>query len=314
MLTRRELVNLRKGRDDWYRVIRNQAGGPTQVMLYDEIGLWGTTAADFIAEIGQISGPIELHLSTEGGEIFDGINIYEALKPRQPSVIVDSLAASIGSVIAMAAAPGLLTMNRSASMMIHEAHGAMGGRAADFRHTADLLDKKSDDIADIYAERTGRPASLWREAMRAETWYRAQEAVNAGLADRVAAPRPVNSLRNASADESPWDASRAWANGAASDSPASFYRGICAGEKTAGDPATQAHWALPHHYHPGDPPNAAGVRNAMSRLPQTQGLANAEAAHSHLQAHMHAISPDSHPDMGSVWDPDIFRRAFQEAK
>lgn len=93
----------------------------------------------------------------------------------------------------------------------------------------------------------------------------------------------------AEVDNSAWDAGKAWAAGSNSDNPAQFFRGICAGEKTEGDPNTQAHWALPHHYHPGDAPNAAGVRNGLSRLPQTDGLKNKSAAQSHLESHMKAI-------------------------
>lgn len=92
----------------------------------------------------------------------------------------------------------------------------------------------------------------------------------------------------ANVDNSAWNASKAWAAGAASDNPAAFYNGICAGKK-AGDPSTQGAHALPHHYHPGDAPNAAGVRNALSRLPQTGGLTNAGAAKSHLEAHMNIV-------------------------
>jgi HK97 family phage prohead protease len=96
----------------------------------------------------------------------------------------------------------------------------------------------------------------------------------------------------AKVDNSAWNASTAWSNGADSDDPASFYKGICAGEKTAGDPGDQAHWALPHHYHPGDPPNAAGVRNALARISQTQGLKSKNAAQSHLDSHMTAIQAE----------------------
>jgi hypothetical protein len=73
-----------------------------------------------------------------------------------------------------------------------------------------------------------------------------------------------------------------------SDTPASCYNAICAGKKS-GDPNLQSSHALPHHKAPGDPPNAAGVRNALARLPQTQGLTNAGAARSHLEAHMSSI-------------------------
>ncbi len=70
--------------------------------------------------------------------------------------------------------------------MVHDAWGLCVGSAADMLEAADLLDKTSDNIAAIYARRTRLPAWSWRDAMRAETWYTADEAVAAGLADRAA--------------------------------------------------------------------------------------------------------------------------------
>lgn len=74
---------------------------------------------------------------------------------------------------------------------------------------------------------------------------------------------------------------------------AACYRAICAGERSVGDPEDRQHWALPHHKSPGSPPNAAGTRNALARLPQTQGLTNAAAAEAHLNRHMSAIQAES---------------------
>src|SRR5690606_17127720 len=91
--------------------------------------------------------------------------------------------ASIASVIAMAG--DRVVMGRGAQMMIHDALGVTVGNAADHREMAELLDKTSDDIAGFYAEKAGGPLSTWRELMRAETWFSAEEAVEAGLADEV---------------------------------------------------------------------------------------------------------------------------------
>ena len=96
----------------------------------------------------------------------------------------------------------------------------------------------------------------------------------------------------ADVDNSAWDGGAAMSGCANAANPASAYGAICAGKKT-GDPSLQSSWALPHHMHPGSPPNAAGVRNALSRLPQTQGLTNKAAAQAHLEAHMRVISPPS---------------------
>jgi len=89
-------------------------------------------------------------------------------------------------------------------------------------------------------------------------------------------------------DNSAWDGGAAMSRCVNSDTPASCFGSICAGRKS-GDPSLAASWALPHHKTAGGPPNAGGVRNAMARLPQTQGLTNAGAARSHLEKHMSAI-------------------------
>jgi ATP-dependent protease ClpP protease subunit len=189
--TTRAIANLRQGRNDWYR-IKAQADGPAQVHIFDEVGYFGVTAKDFTADLADVRGDIELHLSTPGGEVFDGIAIYNTLKQRDGIVriIVDSLAASIGSVIAMAADPGNLIIAKNASMMIHDGFSMGIGNARDLRELADLLDRTSDNIASIYADRTGKPAAYWREAMLAETWYVGQEAVDAGLADFIQGTEP----------------------------------------------------------------------------------------------------------------------------
>jgi ATP-dependent protease ClpP protease subunit len=172
------------GHNDWYR-IRNQTTGPAQLHIYDEIGYFGVTAQDMIRDLAEIEGDLEVHISSPGGEVFDGIAIYNTLKQRHPTIIIDSLAASIASVIAMAAAPGKLLISKNAQMMIHDGHGMAIGNAADMRELADMLDRTSNNIASIYSDRTGKPEAFWRQLMKDESWYSGQEAVDAGLADAL---------------------------------------------------------------------------------------------------------------------------------
>jgi ATP-dependent Clp endopeptidase proteolytic subunit ClpP len=170
---------------------------PSVVSIYDEVGFFGVTAQDFIREVNVIDGDLELHLSTPGGDVFDGLAIFSALKQRSGivSVVVDSLAASMGSVIAMAASPGQLSIMPNASMMVHDPSGYCEGTRRDMAEMARLLDSMGDNIAGIYADRTGKSVDHWRAAMLAETWYLGRAAVDAGLADRVvSAPSRATNL------------------------------------------------------------------------------------------------------------------------
>ena len=183
---------LHSGNNDWYR-IRNQASGPTQLYIYDEIGYFGVTAMDLVRDLADVTGPLEVHLNSPGGEVDDGIAIYNTLMDRRDvTVRVDGLAASIASVIAMAGNPILIA--RQGSMMIHDGHTMAIGNAQDLRDMATRLERASNNIAQIYSDHTGQPTSYWRELMKSETWYSGQEAIDAGLADRFidsGAGRPV---------------------------------------------------------------------------------------------------------------------------
>lgn len=187
--TARPRASLRQGRNDWYR-IKNLGNSAAEVVIYDEIGYWGVTAEDFMAELcGLDVGEITLRVNSPGGEIFDGIAIHNLLRSHRAHVTthVDSLAASIASVIALAG--DRVVMQPHSQMMIHDGSGLVIGNAADMRDMAELLDRQSNNIAEVYAERAGGTVAEWRERMLAETWYTAQEAVEAGLADEVAPSR-----------------------------------------------------------------------------------------------------------------------------
>lgn len=170
---------------DWFR-ISNVDKDRAEVYIYDEIGFWGTSAADFCAQLAEVKAKaIDLHINSPGGEVFDGVTIYNGLKrhPAHVTSYVDGLAASAASFIAMAGDE--VVIERHAQMMIHDAAGVCLGNATEMRKLADLLDRLSNTIADMYAQRAGGTVDEWRALMRAETWFDANEAVEFALADRV---------------------------------------------------------------------------------------------------------------------------------
>lgn len=174
-------------------------GDQPEIAIYDEIGFWGTTAAEFRDELNAIkSDRITLRLNSPGGDVFDGLAIFNILKahPAAIDVVVDGIAASAASFIAMAG--DTIKMSRHSMMMIHEAWGFAMGPAADMRKAADMLERLTGEIASIYTERSGVAKDVWLGRMSEETWFNDQEAVDAGLADEViaaaAAPKNVFDL------------------------------------------------------------------------------------------------------------------------
>jgi ATP-dependent protease ClpP protease subunit len=159
------------------------------VYLYDVIGGWfGMTADDFVRDVASLDvDQLVLHLNSPGGDAAEGVTIANVLRAHRARVVVrvDGLAASAASVIAMAGDE--IVMGIGSQMMIHDAWGFAVGNAAEMAAAQRMLDSTSDALAATFAARTGGSTAEWRDVMRAETWYTAEEAVAAGLADRVAA-------------------------------------------------------------------------------------------------------------------------------
>jgi ATP-dependent protease ClpP protease subunit len=135
---------------------------------------------------------MEVEIHSPGGSILDGYRIYQAITDLRArgvhvTAIINTLAASMASVIAMAA--DKVKIVKGGRMMIHEASTATWGNAEDHARSAKLLDEMSDEIAGIYAERTGKPQKEMRDRMRKETWMSAETAVSEGFADEVVSGR-----------------------------------------------------------------------------------------------------------------------------
>lgn len=176
----------------WFRIEAKAAddGGETsaEVYIYAEIGdsYWreAVSAREFARQLAELDvDKINLFVNSPGGSAWDGVAIMNALRRHRArvEVTVDGIAASAASLICMAG--DHITMNASSQMMIHDASGMAWGNAQTMHETAALLDKLSDSYADAYAKRAGGSREQWRATMRAETWYTAEEAVLAGLAD-----------------------------------------------------------------------------------------------------------------------------------
>ena len=174
----------------WYS-IKAKANDTAEISIYDEIGFWGVSAASFAQDLkdcGNNIKQINLHIHSPGGDVFDGIAIYNLLKnhPANVTVYIDGLAASMASVIAMAGDEVIMPEN--AMMMIHKPWGIQGGDAEDMRKYADLLDKVENTLIPAYANKTGKTPEELAEMLSAETWLNGKECVEQGFADKLAEP------------------------------------------------------------------------------------------------------------------------------
>lgn len=169
---------------------------PNEICLEGSVGAswWGEasfTPSDVRAMLKDKTGPLCVRLNSGGGVATDGQAIYSQLAsyPGEVTIIVEGIAASAASLIAMAG--DKIVMTAGALLMIHDpAQMFMDGRGteADHRHMADVLSLIATSYAGIYARAAGITTEEARAIMQAETYYDAEGAIAAGFATEVSIP------------------------------------------------------------------------------------------------------------------------------
>ncbi len=173
-------------------------GAVASIRLFDPIDSWGEwwgmsakELAETLDALPNHVATIELLINSPGGDVFDGVAMVNVLRAHRASTraVVQGIAASAASFIACAADECLMAPN--STMMIHDAWGACVGNASDMAAFGATLDQVSGSLAEVYASKSGKTVEEMRAAMQAETWYTAEEAVAAGLADAVVVVKPA---------------------------------------------------------------------------------------------------------------------------
>lgn len=176
---------------DWlYYQPAASAGETATIQIFDQIGedwfggsgLSGKQFSDVLNEVG--NGPLLVEINSPGGNVWDGLSIYNQLRGRRAPVTtrVVGIAASIASIIALAG--DKVEMAEAALMMIHDPSGMASGTSEDMRKMADALDQHAEVLVGVYAKKTGKSPEAIRAAMKAETWFTTQEAIAFGLVDK----------------------------------------------------------------------------------------------------------------------------------
>ncbi len=154
------------------------------IFIYGEIGSQ-VTAESVQAQIDPQASDYEIHISSVGGDVYEGYGIYGILnglgKPTR--VVIEGLCASIATLIAQAG--DKVVMTNPAEFMIHNPFVGLQGDADDLRQAAEQLDRIKDTIISVYRKKTGLSEAELSEMMTAETWMTANEAKQRGFVDEV---------------------------------------------------------------------------------------------------------------------------------
>ena len=170
-----------------HRLMRDGA-----LYLYGFVGYFdpwletGFSSTEVIAALSEAEGDLTVHINSAGGLVTEGVAIHNALAQHDGAVtvMVDGIAASAASLIAMAGAD--IVMAAGAIMMIHDPSGLTYGTADDHLKQATALEKMATAVARVYARRSDQTLESVRTIMREETWFDGPDAVEAGFADRSA--------------------------------------------------------------------------------------------------------------------------------
>jgi ATP-dependent protease ClpP protease subunit len=130
--------------------------------------------------------PIAVKIHSEGGSVFEGFAIHDAFASYQgpKSLAIESSAFSIASFIACAFDDVEISSN--GYMMLHNPYAQVEGDDEDFARQSEMLGKLKTSMVSAYASRSGKSEDEIKAILKNETYLNAQQAVEMGLAKRIA--------------------------------------------------------------------------------------------------------------------------------
>ena len=182
-----------KMKTQYFNIKRDSQG--TTIWLYGDIG-YEVESGQIAAELSaceKAGGQIDVRINSNGGDVFSGIAIYNALKNSEADIhlYVDGVAASMASVIALCGKP--VEMSKYARLMLHSVSGGCYGNKQELSACIQEIESLEDSLSEIYAQRMG----LTKDAVKSryfdgtDHWLRAEEALEMGLIDGIYDAEPV---------------------------------------------------------------------------------------------------------------------------
>jgi len=181
-----------KRRNEKYWIVNKLDAITAEILIYGDIYRYDgcVNASDFVKELKGLEkscSKINVRINSNGGDVFEGIAIFNAIKnsPCDIDIYIDGMAASMGSVIAMAGRK--VYMSRFARLMTHKPSGGAWGNADDLRRAADEIDDCEKILSDIYVSKTGMTSQKVSDDLLngKDVYFNADQALKAGLIDGI---------------------------------------------------------------------------------------------------------------------------------
>ena len=170
---------------EWFS-INNLEGDSPEIFIYDAIGWPYNDVGEIVRALAGIKDKaVKARINSPGGDVFDGFTLHNAFTshPGGVDILIDGLAASIASVVAMGGRS--VSAYQNSMGMIHNAWTIAAGNKAEFLEIADLLEKIDGNILDSYTKKTKTGKKEMRAMMDATTWMTAKEMKEKGFIDTI---------------------------------------------------------------------------------------------------------------------------------
>ena len=190
---------------------QNETQTSAEITIYAAIGDYGfedsvsaRSFSDKLKGLPETITQLDIRVNSPGGDVFDGVTIYNRLKQHKANVTVyvDGMAASIASIIALAGDE--VIMGEGSQLMVHKPMSGVWGNSIEMMSVVDRLDDIEEQMLSIYQRRTGMDRSELKSMLAKETWLDADEAIEFGFATRKADGTEQMRVAACNMDKAPW--------------------------------------------------------------------------------------------------------------
>lgn len=169
---------------DWYK-IESLSSGQKEIIIYDVIGWPFNDVGEIAGVLSELRNEnVKIRINSRGGDVFDGISLANAIMAHgNVTTIIEGIAASIAGIVAISGKN--VQAYISTMFMLHDAWVTSSGNQYDFREIANILEKVSGNMLEMYANKSNIGKRELKQMMADETWFTAKEAKDKGFIDTI---------------------------------------------------------------------------------------------------------------------------------